>query len=356
MKLESIYIMDHAVSLAHSAQYLKKAIPLMVKNRMPVTPINYAIWYSYVEGSNPQLNSELDTIIAEHNSCSQQQAQDIFNKFLSDADLAYFQEMSDKFESTMVQIQHDISHTIDKSKSFSTTLVDSQNEISQLTHAHSFDEILGCVERLTDESIEMQDCAREFQAKLAVAYNEIKELKEALNLSQAAADIDPLTGFYNRGKFDADIMRFCSSFSENPNDTRLAVLIMFDIDHFKRFNDEFGHQKGDEVLKLVAKRVADNIPETVKVYRYGGEEFCITGYFDSINDVLSFAERIRLDIAKLSVRKKHDSSSKRTISASFGLAIVRPFSNSTLLIERADRALYLAKTHGRNRIEIATDV
>ena len=71
--------MDHAVSLAHSAQCLKKAIPLMVKYRMPVTPINYAIWYCYVQGSKPALNAELDHVIAEQQTCTQNKAKEILN-------------------------------------------------------------------------------------------------------------------------------------------------------------------------------------------------------------------------------------------------------------------------------------
>lgn len=348
--------MDHAVSLAHSAQCLKKAIPLMVKYRMPVTPINYAIWYCYVQGSKPALNAELDHVIAELQTCTQNKAKEIFDKHLSEDDLVFFQEMADRFHGTMEQVQHDISVTLDHSKSFTTSLVDSQNELASLANVNSFNEILGCVERLTDESVAMQDYAREFQTKLAVAYNEIKDLKEALNLSQEAADTDPLTGFFNRRKFDDDIQQFCQTYSEQADESVLAVLIMFDIDHFKRFNDDFGHQKGDEVLKLVAKKVSQNISDSLNVYRYGGEEFCITGYFDSINEIMVFADKIRLDIASLTIRKKDDVNSKRAISASFGLAILRPFTKGSVLIERADRALYIAKTHGRNRIEIAPDI
>ena len=348
--------MDHAVSLAHSAQCLKKAIPLMVKYRMPVTPINYAIWYCYVQGSKPALNAELDHVIAEQQTCTQNKAKEIFDKHLSEDDLVFFQEMADRFHGTMEQVQHDISVTLDHSKSFTTSLVDSQNELASLANVNSFNEILGCVERLTDESVAMQYYAREFQTKLAVAYNEIKDLKEALNLSQEAADTDPLTGFFNRRKFDDDIQQFCQTYSEQADESVLAVLIMFDIDHFKRFNDDFGHQKGDEVLKLVAKKVSQNISDSLNVYRYGGEEFCITGYFDSINEIMVFADKIRLDIASLTIRKKDDVNSKRAISASFGLAILRPFTKGSVLIERADRALYIAKTHGRNRIEIAPDI
>nr|WP_286246469.1 GGDEF domain-containing protein [Pseudoalteromonas sp. MM1] len=328
----------------------------MVKYRMPVTPINYAIWYCYVQGSKPALNAELDHVIAEQQTCTQNKAKEIFDKHLSEDDLVFFQEMADRFHGTMEQVQNDISITLNHSKSFTTSLVDSQNELASLANVNSFNEILGCVERLTDESVAMQDYAREFQTKLAVAYNEIKDLKEALNLSKEAADTDPLTGFFNRRKFDDDIQQFCQTYSEQADDSVLAVLIMFDIDHFKRFNDDFGHQKGDEVLKLVAKKVSQNISDNLNVYRYGGEEFCITGYFDSINDIMVFADKIRLDIASLTIRKKDDANSKRAISASFGLAILRPFTKGSVLIERADRALYIAKTHGRNRIEIAPDI
>lgn len=253
MTLESLF-MNHAVSLAHSAQCLKKAILLMVKYRMPVTPINYAIWYCYIQGSNPSLNAELDHVIAEQQTCSQDKAKEIFDKHLTQDDLAFFQEMTEKFHTTMEQVQQDISTTLEHSKSFTTSLVDSQNELNMLADVNSYNEILGCVERLTDDSIAMQDYAREFQTKLAVAYNEIKDLKEALNISKEAADTDTLTGFYNRGKFDSGIVKFCFEYSEKAQEDSLAVLIMFDIDHFKRFNDDFGHQKGERSVEVSCQK------------------------------------------------------------------------------------------------------
>ncbi len=202
----------------------------------------------------------------------------------------------------------------------------------------------------------MQDYARGFQTKLAQAYNEIKDLKEALTMTQEAVDKDSLTGLLNRGKFDTDIVEFCLHASSQDEQAKIAVLIMLDIDHFKRFNDDFGHQKGDEVLKLVAQKVQNSVQDEYNAYRYGGEEFCITGYFDSINDAMTFCNQLRLSIAKLTIRKKEDSNNKRNISASFGIALMEPFSKSCLLVEKADRALYLAKTHGRNRVEIAANL
>lgn len=328
----------------------------MVKYKMPVTPINYAIWYCYVQGDNPQLNTELDNVIEQYATCSNQTAQEIFNKHINDEELAFFQQMSEKFHNTVEQVQFDLSDSIQYSKSFTTSLVDSQNELKTLSSIDSFNDILACVERLTDESVAMQDYARGFQTKLAQAYSEINDLKEALTVTQEAVDKDSLTGLFNRGKFDTDIVQFCQQASAQNIESSLAVLIMFDIDHFKRFNDDFGHQKGDEVLKLVAQKVQSAVHGDYNAYRFGGEEFCITGHFDSINDVMTFCNKLRLNIAKLTIRKKEDSSNKRNISASFGIALLKPFNKSCFLVEKADRALYLAKTHGRNRVEIAADM
>ena len=100
----------------------------------------------------------------------------------------------------------------------------------------------------------------------------------------------------------------------------------------------------------------NSVQEQYRAYRFGGEELCITGYFESINDAMAFCNQLRLSIAKLTIRKKEDSNNKRNISASFGIALKEPFSKSCLLVEKSDRALYLAKTHGRNRVEIAADM
>ena len=84
----------------------------MVKYKMPVTPINYAIWYCYVQGDNPQLNTELDKVIGQHNTCSAQSAQEIFDKYINDEELAFFQQMSEKFHGTVEQVQFDLSDSI----------------------------------------------------------------------------------------------------------------------------------------------------------------------------------------------------------------------------------------------------
>ncbi|TMO62236.1 GGDEF domain-containing protein [Pseudoalteromonas aurantia] len=343
--------MEFDTSLSHSAQCMKKAIPLMVKYKVPVTPLNYAIWYCYVLGSNEQLNTELERVLDNYQTCPPAHAKQLFDEFLSDKDLALFHQMSDSFQETISGVQVEIDKTLESSQDFSAVLSQCHSGLYDLKRnsLDSFDDVLGYVDRLTEESVVMQQTAYQFQKKLENAYAEISDLKSALVNTQEAASQDPLTGLLNRGKFDEDIVMFCKT---APTGTHRA-LIFVDIDHFKQFNDDFGHQKGDDVLKVVSAKIIKHTEGIGKAYRYGGEEFCIFAELDSLSEVVNFAEGIRKDIAKLSVKGKKTGKAVRSITASFGIALHIEQCLVTHLIERADKALYLAKEHGRNRIEIA---
>ncbi|MEQ3514322.1 GGDEF domain-containing protein [Pseudoalteromonas sp. BZB3] len=345
--------MDFNTSLSHSAQCLKQAIPLLVKYKIPVTPINYAIWYCYVLGGNLALNIELDNILAEHGTCPASSARYLFDKYLSDKDLALFHQISDNFQGTLESVQIDIDSTLASSQSFNSVLLQCKSDLSALdkNDISSFDNVLSYVDKLTEESVVMQQTAFSFQKKLQAAYSEITELKQALVSTQEAAVTDQLTGLLNRGKFDDDIVVHINQFiSSNPIS---KTLIFLDIDHFKQFNDDFGHQKGDDVLKVVANKLSRHCLNKANAYRYGGEEFCILADFKSVSEALNFCQAIRQDIEKLSVKGKKTGKAIRNITASFGIAFYKQKQSLEDFIASADKALYLAKAHGRNRVEIA---
>ena len=345
--------MDFNTSLSHSAQCLKQAIPLLVKYKIPVTPINYAIWYCYVLGSNLALNVELDNILAEHGTCPASSSRYLFDKYLSDKDLELFHHISENFQGTLDNVQSEINTTLACSQSFNSVLLQCRSDISALDKSDisSFDNVLNFVDKLTEESVIMQRTAHSFQVKLQAAYSEISELKQALVNTQEAAITDPLTGLLNRGKFDDDIKAHIKTFNSELQISK--TLIFIDIDHFKQFNDDFGHQKGDDVLKVVANKISRHCINKANAYRFGGEEFCILANFKSVSEALNFCQSIRQDIEKLSVKGKKTGKSIRNITASFGIAFYSSKQCKDEFIARADKALYLAKAHGRNRVEIA---
>ena len=124
--------MDFNTSLSHSAQCLRQAIPLLVKYKIPVTPINYAIWYCYVLGSNLALNIELDNILAEHGTCPSTSSRYLFDKYLSDKDLELFHQISENYQGTIDSVQSELYTTISSSHDINNILTQCKSNLRAL--------------------------------------------------------------------------------------------------------------------------------------------------------------------------------------------------------------------------------
>src|SRR5690606_26359339 len=133
------------------------------------------------------------------------------------------------------------------------------------------------------------------------------------------------------------------------NNTPLCLMII-DIDHFKSFNDTYGHQTGDQVLRLVAMTLKSNIKGQDLAARYGGEEFVAILPSTDIEGAVIVAENIRRAIQAKQLLKRSTNEKLGRITASFGVAAYQSGDTAGMLIERADRCLYAAKHAGRNRV------
>jgi diguanylate cyclase (GGDEF)-like protein len=176
---------------------------------------------------------------------------------------------------------------------------------------------------------------------------------------RSLAEEDPLTGLYNRRALDHridDVFNRCK-FNHSP----ISVL-MIDVDHFKAYNDHFGHPMGDRCLQLVAATLIDQTRgRSDLVARYGGEEFIIVMPQTDRSGVLSFAERLRVGIENCAITAPpiRDHNRSGVVTASFGVATCDHAAGEDAvacdctpadLIRRADQSLYTAKTTGRNRV------
>ncbi len=154
---------------------------------------------------------------------------------------------------------------------------------------------------------------------------------------------DKLTSLYNRHMF-LEILNQTISRMKRYNIN--SVLIIADIDHFKEINDNYGHNKGDSVLKQFAEILNRNIRESDTSARWGGEEFVILLPNTNIDDGINIAEKIR------GIIEQSDFNIGKTITCSFGVAEIKPEdSDKPVIIEKADKMLYKAKKNGRNRVE-----
>ncbi|HRE16251.1 MAG TPA: ABC transporter substrate-binding protein [Rhodocyclaceae bacterium] len=167
------------------------------------------------------------------------------------------------------------------------------------------------------------------------------ELRESNEQLEALATTDRLTGIWNRRKFEMSIE---SEIGRAQRYGGTFALLFFDIDHFKAINDSFGHAIGDEVLCEVASRVQAVLRDSDMLARWGGEEFALMLPSTPLSDAGALAEKLRLLLAEQPFAKVG------YVTASFGVTCLRPADNPDQLMRRADRALYRAKSLGRNRV------
>ena len=172
------------------------------------------------------------------------------------------------------------------------------------------------------------------------------ERVESHRAAETRASTDGLTGLPNRRYFD----EFCSLLAERRRSDDAVGILMVDIDHFKRVNDRFGHEVGDDVLRAVAGAIAGAVRDDDVPARYGGEEFVVLLRNPSGPVALEVAERIRLAVAGLDLRRLGPSSISVSVGAAVQVDADQPIAD---LLADADRALYRAKRAGRDRVVAA---
>lgn len=177
------------------------------------------------------------------------------------------------------------------------------------------------------------------------------EISRQNNELKKLAEVDPLTGFYNRR---ALTFYFNEAFNLSREQGSNLICIMLDIDHFKSVNDNYGHQVGDEVIKLVTAISRESLRDTDIVGRYGGEEFCLVLPDIEIGIALKIAERIRTNV--MNATTYHAFGIER-VTISLGISsITDGAQNTNEMIDLADKALYYSKKNGRNRVTVWKDI
>lgn len=196
------------------------------------------------------------------------------------------------------------------------------------------------------------------QGKLIAVVETVRDMTEQKNAQTALQNLaahDGLTGIANRRAFDE---RLTAEWSRAARDRQAVSLLMLDVDFFKRYNDGYGHQQGDECLRKVATAMAGAVFRAADfAARYGGEEFVILMPGASAKGAMAVAERVCMRIAELGMPHAHSDVAAH-VTASVGVAtmIATPETHAEALVAAADAALYSAKHAGRNRVAAADDV
>lgn len=327
-----------------STANLKKAVPLMMKHHVAATPANYALWYTYVDNVIPQLNRELDGVIENYGVCPPAAGEQLYNNHIASRAETDMHDLRANIEILVNEVASSVSDTLTDTSQFSKMIDKSFDSLERVEdESMSLEEVMKVIRQLVVESREIRHSTRFLNSQLENATNEIQQLKSQLAEVQQDALFDSLTSLYNRRAFDGDLNTLCRS-------EQKMCLILADIDHFKSFNDNYGHLFGDTVIKAIARRIQLSCRDGIHAYRFGGEEFALIVPNKSLRIARQFAESLRRAIEKLSIKDRRTSEQVGNITISLGVAELQPGEPANALIERADKLLYESKELGRNRV------
>jgi diguanylate cyclase len=324
--------------------YANSAMDLLKRGQIPPYPQFYELLYTYATGVNPSLNQRVNQIFRD-GSATAELAERLYNEFLKSQDAnERISSVSERMASRIEAVHDAIDTAMATANSYSGTLQSASGDLGQdMTEA----ELRATAQRLLGETRRMQDANAQLEQKLEASRDDISALQRDLDEVRRESMLDPLTKIFNRKSFDEGLLK---SFAEAAEEGKPLCLMLLDIDHFKRFNDTWGHQTGDQVLRLVAMTLKSNIKGKDMAARYGGEEFAAILPETDLEGAVIAADNIRKAIQAKELLKRSTNEKLGRITASLGVAMYKAGDSPASLIERADRCLYAAKHAGRNRV------
>jgi diguanylate cyclase len=326
-----------------AADYLRQAVPLMVKHKIVPNPCNFALWYAYVSGKNKTLNKALDDAINSTGTCSAERSIELFVQHIIGRDTED-QQTQESLQALVENLFSGLEEAIAGTKDYDENL---QKGLQNLQSSSEQQDIENTIQDLIQNTKVAAEIGQTFHKQLDAAQEEIQSLKSQLETSKDDAFKDPLTKLGNRRFFDT---RLQSALINNADSTSLMII---DLDHFKRCNDTYGHIMGDKILQSMGVILNEYNTDDVACARYGGEEFAIIMKNSPLDEAAKMAESIRQKISQLQIRQNDKDSMIDSLSASIGVAEYIAKEHPENFIERADKALYAAKEGGRNQVQCA---
>jgi diguanylate cyclase len=261
----------------------------------------------------------------------------------------YFRDKDTELKGIIEMLCKNLNDVLGNNKSFTSSMHESSLRIEQVSQ---LDDIRRIKDKLKSEMDYLKKSVQERQRQdvsmMASLSKEVDSLKVSLEKAVDDSMADALTGAGNRMALDLELSR---QIERNKVSFRRFSVLMCDLDHFKRFNDTYGHQVGDSVLKTFVQECRAHIRAEDFIGRYGGEEFAIILPSASLSDAVKRGEKIQSTIsAKMFTATTSRMSQPFGFTVSIGVSEARKEDSSEDLIHRADQALYAAKAQGRNRV------
>ena len=335
----------HYVEACERAQAVLAAL---VGLRLSPTPENFRIWFVHLSGEDAALSRAVVQIQQEGRTLDEGRWAELYERFfVRVAEERALLTAGKRLNELASELNREVAAFGGETAKFGSSLSEVQERVFA---ARNGDRIRSIVQGMVEETRRMQAQATQVEGSLRSSMAEIDGLRRDLQAAWSEARTDALTGIANRKHFDQALrVAAAQALEQGVN----ACLLLADIDHFKHFNDVYGHVLGDQVLRLVASLLRHNIKGQDLVARYGGEEFAVILPATRLADAKTLADRLRELVASRRVQLKDRGQTLGRVTLSIGVAEFRPGERCVDWIGRADGALYEAKHAGRNRVVAA---
>jgi diguanylate cyclase len=327
---------DYATTIADRANRL------MSQHGVPPNPNNFAVWFYYAMGGSLALKKTIDVLVANKRKFDSLVNHDLYVTYVQPT---FSQCATEDFPDQLRGV-------IDSAKEFlATAISDNRTQMEALDEVSSqykpTTDPRPIIEKLVKELSNATSRSSALEANFLQTTKDLDQIKDSLKEAEQQSNTDALTGLANRRSLEAFLRS--AQMAAMEAGTPLSILLI-DIDHFKTFNDNFGHQVGDQVLRLVGKVVQESVRDCDLAARYGGEELMAILPGASLDTCAEAAERIRRRISEARLTRRTTGEELTSVTVSIGVAQFRMGESGNGLIERCDKALYQAKRSGRNRV------
>jgi diguanylate cyclase len=313
------------------------------------TPENYELWYMYYGKTNKGLIAAIDQETEKTGGkLDPAAAHTIFGKYISDFRtndriIAAGDQMSEALQ----VITQTVEGAKDLTQNFNVSLNKAKTNLGNVNDTGDLSTILQDVTSETDSVLEKN---KKLEAELTAAAERMASLQNDLDTARRDAMTDALTGVHNRKAFDRELSLQTKAHQQQATS---MTLLMIDIDHFKKFNDTYGHQVGDQVIKLVARTLREGVKGKDFVARYGGEEFSVILPETNLLAATVLGNQLIKAVSAKEIINRSTGEFLSRITISVGVAELGGTETGDQVVARADEALYNAKRNGRNQLATA---
>jgi diguanylate cyclase len=320
----------------------------MERHKVWPTPLNFELWLHYVGNPSGALGQEIERLVSSGKTITEAVAEELAAQYLPKVRLnEEIRDAGDQLNRQLESITEAIQTAQRSNTAYGETLAGASAELDQDRDQVAIKEL---VQGLATATRRVQRENGSLEKRLNASTEEIVRLREHLEQVRRESMTDALTTLANRKAFDEGLERACQDAEKSGSRLSLAII---DIDHFKRFNDTWGHQTGDQVLRYVASVIGRIGAPPRLAARYGGEEFAVVFPTISAHAIADELDAVRKEIGSRALKRRSTNEDLGAVTVSMGLAEYCSGEPVANFLERADTALYASKRGGRDQITLA---